>query len=111
MRGDELIVLEASPERDPDGSILRAALDAHLEAERLHAVRLLLLHALALVGLPVWLGAAWPALLPATGRRLALVAWVSLLVAVVATVISEARWLRRLARADAQLAKPRTMAS
>ena len=33
---DELIVLEASRERDPDGALMRAALGAHLELERLH---------------------------------------------------------------------------
>jgi hypothetical protein len=98
----DLLALELSSERDPDGSRLRQALGAHVALQRARASRMVLVHVLAAAGLPVWLMALWPRWASGEARRLVLVLWAwSALMAVVA-LVRERRWRwRRDAQAPA----------
>jgi hypothetical protein len=93
---DDLLVLEVSREGDPDGSRLRATLDAHFELERRHTLRMILLHATIVFSLPLWLSLAWPHLVPMGLRNLALVSWAGCAAGAVVTLVSEHRVARYL---------------
>ncbi len=111
MDDQELTVLAISRANDPDGSKLRAALEAHFEVERLHALRVFLLYLMCVSGVPVWIAAGWPALLPAGLRNLSLLAWAACATGSVMCTISELRWRRRLLDGEADLARSRTVSS
>ena len=89
-------LMRIDPGRDP--SLLRDYLEAHFAHQRACGARELLVHALAGLGLLVWLAAARPTLL---GDRLGpavLAAWAVAAVATVAACLAEARWRRRAAQ-------------
>jgi hypothetical protein len=96
-------VLEPSPAADPEGKRLRAVLHAHLELERMRAVRLLLVQLLALLGFPLWLTAAWPRLVPASLQALLLAAWAMVGGATTWAFVAVVRCKRRYARLDAEM--------
>jgi hypothetical protein len=83
---------------DPDGSKLRALLEAQYTYERMSAARSFLVHLLAMASMPVWLGASWPALLLAQVRAFALALWVGLFFIAILVGVQEWTWHRRLAR-------------
>jgi hypothetical protein len=86
---DGYIVIRPSPERDRDGSKLRQTLEAQVAIERAHALRLLLVHVVAWLSVPVGIGAAWPAP-PAGMRGLFLAGWATSLVG--ALIAGTAEW-------------------
>jgi hypothetical protein len=61
-RDVELIVVEVSPEHDPGGTRLRAALDARAESERRRLRGLFLLYSTIVFSVPLGLALAWPGL-------------------------------------------------
>lgn len=107
----DLVVLEVSPERDPDGARLRAILDAHFELERKQWLRVILVHATILFSVPLWLSLAWPGLVPLGLRNLALLSWAGCAAACVLTLVSEHHWRRELLRGEADLPTARRISS
>jgi hypothetical protein len=74
---------------------LDAVLMADAARERARAVRDLLIALLAVLGLPLWLVAAWPRQFSTSLRTLAAAGWAVAALAVVAAVV-RARWWTRL---------------
>jgi len=64
---------------DPDGSNLRTLLEVQFTYERMRTGRSFCVHLLAILGVPVWLEAIWPSLLPAEMRLFSLVLWAGIL--------------------------------
>ena len=80
---------------DPDGSKLRALLEARSEYEWMRAVRSFFVHLLAFVSVLLWLGASWPSLLPAQVQAFARVLWESLFAIAAVAAIGEWFWRSR----------------
>jgi hypothetical protein len=93
---DGFAILHSSDERDPHGSRLRGALQAHLGLERARAVRDLAVGLTALLSAPVWFAAVRPAWLPDGIRSVVLAAWFMSFVGLVMAATSEWRWRQRL---------------
>ena len=74
---------------------LDAVLLADAARERARAVRDLLIALLAVLGLPLWLLAAWPGRFSAPLRTLAATGWAVAALAVLAAAV-RARWLTRV---------------
>jgi hypothetical protein len=74
---------------------LDAVLMADAARERARAVRDLLIALLAVLGLPLWLVAAWPSQFSTSLRTLAAAGWAVAALAVVAAVV-RARWWTRV---------------
>jgi membrane protein implicated in regulation of membrane protease activity len=85
-------------DRDPDSASLHRLLEAHVVYERMAAAKKFCLDLLAFVGVVVWLGAMWPALLPQRVLDSALAVWVSLLFFAVLATVEEWLWRRKVAR-------------
>jgi hypothetical protein len=85
-------------ELDVDDTSVRRLLEAHLLYIRMGAAKRFSLHLLALVGVVVWIGAMWPALLPAKLMEYALALWGGLLFIAVLTSVEEWIWQRKVAR-------------
>src|SRR4051812_24146450 len=73
-----MIQISLDSKRDPDGSKLRALLEARSEYEWMRTMRSFFIHLLAFASVLLWLGASWPSLLPARVQAFALVLWESL---------------------------------
>jgi hypothetical protein len=86
-----------SKEHDPDGSKLRALLDAHDMCEQMSATRSFFIHLLASASVLLWLGAGWPWLLSAQVQAFALTLWGSLFFIVLVSGLGE--WIARHRRA------------
>jgi hypothetical protein len=83
-------------DRDPDGSKLRALLEAQFAYERMRAGRSFCVHILAILGVAVWSDALWPDLLPTEARLFALFLWGGILLLALWCAIQEQVSLRRL---------------
>jgi hypothetical protein len=96
-------VLEIQPdfEEDPGGGRLMDFLSAQRAYERATSRRVALVHALALLGIPVWLAAAGS--LSGFGREFVLALFVVTLIALLLAVVSESRWYRESKNAEARL--------
>ena len=66
-------------EREPDDSILRTLLEAHMKYERTNNAKSVCLHLLAIVGILVWFEAMWPAIIPGPMETFVLTVWGALL--------------------------------
>lgn len=85
-------------DRDPNDKSLRILLEAHFRYERMSAAKSLCLHLLTVVGVIVWLAAAWPFLLPSELQLFVLVLWGGLFFIAVWTGFEEWLWHRKVAR-------------
>ncbi|MFN7976081.1 MAG: hypothetical protein U0166_27735 [Acidobacteriota bacterium] len=92
---ERIVVLQRSQERDPDGSRFRGAILAHYAHERLRAVRGALAQVVAFAGLLLGVSSIWPALLPGTLRRAALVFWAAGFLGMIAAWTEERRYRRK----------------
>ena len=89
-------------ELDPNGAAVRRLLEAHATYQRMSAAKRFSLHLLALVGVVVWIGAMWPALLPTKLLEYALALWGGLLLIAVLASLEEWLWQRKVARYRAE---------
>jgi membrane protein implicated in regulation of membrane protease activity len=93
-------------DRDPNRASLRSLLEAHAVYERMAAAKKIFFDLLAFVGVVVWVGAMWPALLPLRVLDSALALWVGFLFFAILTTVEEWLWYRKVARyRDEQQAK------
>ena len=99
----DFIAFEASSENDPDGAKLRHVLGAHFAHERVRARRVVLVHWLAALSLPVWLAALRPGWPSPGSRRLLLAAWILSAVLAGASLFREWRWRVRRDREAADI--------
>jgi hypothetical protein len=83
---------------DPDGASLRRLLEAHVIYERMSGAKKFSLHLLAIVGVVVWVGAMWPALLPSQVLEPALALWGVLLFLAILASVEEWLWHRKVER-------------
>jgi hypothetical protein len=81
-----------------DEPSVRRLLEAHAVYARMSAAKRFSLHLLALVGVVVWIGAMWPALLPGNLLESALAVWGGLLFIAVLASVEEWVWHRKVAR-------------
>ena len=79
-----------------DGATLQAVLDAQRGLEIAVVRRWVLACLLIVLGVPLWLAAAWPGAMGRL-RAVALACWALCAVSLVLAVISERRWLKRRA--------------
>jgi hypothetical protein len=93
---EDVLVVGTSPQKDPDGSQLRALLQTHFAIERAQSFRDLFVHLLALASLPLGYLAARPAG-SANLRAVTLAGWLTCLVALFVATLAEVRWRRRCA--------------
>jgi polyferredoxin len=84
------------PERDGEG--VRRLLQAHERYARMSGAKTFALHLLAVVSVALWIGAMWPALLPAAVLYDALGLWVALLIFAVLASVEEWLWRRQVAQ-------------
>lgn len=89
-----VLEIRTEPRTDPDGRRMRELLQAIAEVERYAALHALTIHALAGIGVLLWVGVAFPALLPDTLRRYALAGFAVVGGVTAAVLILERRWLR-----------------
>jgi hypothetical protein len=97
MIGDDFVVFDVSPERDPDGSRLRRALEAAANREHARGLRELLIYLLAILSVPLWLCGVRPSWVSHDLRLLAATAWAVASVGLLLVLASEWRWARRRA--------------
>jgi membrane protein implicated in regulation of membrane protease activity len=83
---------------DPDGASLRKLLEAHVIYERMSGAKKFCLHLLAIVGLVVWVGAMWPAVLPSQVLEPVLALWGGLLFFAILASAGEWLWHREVER-------------
>jgi hypothetical protein len=95
---DGFIALRASPERDPEGTAVRAILDAHLAYQRTKAARYFWVHLLAMLGAAGWICVLMPRIVPVEVRELVVALWGACGVVVLAMLAVELKWWRRQAR-------------
>jgi hypothetical protein len=93
---DDLLVVEANCEQDPDGSQLTSCLLAHFARERAHARFGLVLRLWLATSVVMGLSAVWPGFPPAPWRVSLLVAWIALGAGAVGLAILEQYWKRKL---------------
>jgi hypothetical protein len=86
--------LKPDRRRDPDGKHLRELLQAIVEVDRYGALRSLAFHALAVLGVILWVANVFPADLPDRVRRIALALFAAIAVGGVVAWVLEARWQR-----------------
>jgi hypothetical protein len=67
-----LVEIPYNRDRDPDGSRMRALMNAMFDAERAGVMRSVMIHAVAWLGIPIWLIASFPAFLGDGFRRIML---------------------------------------
>jgi hypothetical protein len=103
---ESYIVVKPSPERDPDGSKLRAALQAHAALERAEAARILMVYFVALFSVPNGILALWRDALSGL-RGLAFAVWAASVAGVILAGASEWRHRRRREEVMAELEPPR----
>jgi hypothetical protein len=85
-------------EHDPEGSLLRPLLDAHLKYERTNSAKSMYLHLLAVVGLFLWVAAMWPDFIPGQIEELVLTLWGVLFVLLARASFETWTWHRKLMR-------------
>lgn len=85
------------PEHDSDHGV-RRLLEAHQRYARMSGAKTFALHLLAVVSVALWIGAMWPALLPATVLDDALGLWAALVFFAVLASVEEWLWRRQLAQ-------------
>lgn len=85
-------------DRDADDRSLRRLLKAYVVYQRMAAAKKITLELLAFVGVPVWVGAMWPTLLPLEVVDSALAVWISLLVFAASATVEEWLWHGKVAR-------------
>ncbi len=84
-------------EADADEQI-RRLLEAHRRYARMSGAKTFALHLLAVVSVALWVGAMWPAALPASILDDALALWLALVGFAVLASIEEWLWRRRVAQ-------------
>ena len=89
-----VVEIRRSPERDPDGRKLRSLLEAIARVDRLGAFRSFGVHILAVLGVVLWIGVAFPGDLPDGIRRYAILGFAALAFATLIAVGLEWRWQR-----------------
>jgi hypothetical protein len=94
---EQLLALKLSKTRDPDGVSLRGVLELHVEIERARRGRQVLVYVLGGLGVPVWLSAALPDVLPKTARSFSLAAWAVCFLCAGSVLISEWRLRKKQA--------------
>ncbi len=104
----DMFVLHGSPERDPDGRKLSAAIRAHYACERARAIRQLLVYVLAALGVLLWPLAEWPAADAARFRELTLAFFAVIFVALVVSWVKERARVHRRDRLASELHGERT---
>ena len=82
---------------DTDEAV-RRLLQAHQRYARMSGAKTFALHLLAIVGVALWIGAMWPAVLPPPVLDDALALWVALLVFAALAGVEEWLWRRRVAQ-------------
>jgi hypothetical protein len=97
-----MLQFTVDPAREPDGASLRRLLEAHVVCERMASAKRASLHLLAVVGIVVWLGAAWPSLISAQLLDAALALWALLLFLAILATVEEWLWQRKVARYRAE---------
>jgi len=65
----QVLELRVDAERDPQGRNLQRVLNAHAACERSRRLRLMLVHAIAAVGLLALAGKCWPQFVPPSLER------------------------------------------
>jgi hypothetical protein len=100
------IVVKSPRERDPDGSLLRGALELHFMIENARHARVFLVYLLGALGVPIWLTAALPARVPQSLRTPSLVAWAICLLGLLRAILSEWSLHRRRAVLLKKLGSP-----
>jgi hypothetical protein len=93
---EELTVITASWERDPDGAQLRSCLEAHLAHERAHERARVLIRLWLALAAVMGAAAVWPVVLGTAWRTAVLAAWAGLAPAVLGFSVAERYWNRRL---------------
>jgi polyferredoxin len=77
---------------------VRRLLEAHRRYARMSGAKTFALHLLAVVSVALWVGAMWPAVLPAPVLDDALALWIALLCFAVLARFEEWLWRRRVAQ-------------
>jgi membrane protein implicated in regulation of membrane protease activity len=89
-----VLEIRRSRENDPDGNQMRKLLHAIAQVDRFAALHALAVHALAGIGIVLWIGVAFPVVMPDGLRRYALAAFAAIAVAAAAVIVLERRWQR-----------------
>jgi hypothetical protein len=97
------------PQETDVDSAVRRVLEAHQRYARLSAAKTFVLHLLVIVSLALWVGAMWPALLPAAVLRDALSIWLALLFFAILAGFEEWLWHRRIARYQRERSSRQTL--
>jgi peptidoglycan/LPS O-acetylase OafA/YrhL len=90
---EEIIVLQPSREKDPDGSMLRGVLTAHFALEVAQARRVVLTCLLVVVSAIDAIVVAWPPRSPLL-RTLAVFGWIVCALGLLAAIRAERHWRR-----------------
>jgi hypothetical protein len=77
---------------------VRRLLEAHRRYARMSGAKTFALHLLAVVSVALWIGAMWPAVLPAAVLDDALALWIALVGFAVFATAEEWLWRRRVAQ-------------
>ncbi len=100
---EEPIVFRVDWQRDPEGRLLHACLEAHFAGMRAHERVRLVVRLWVAASILVWVAAVSRSFPPAAWRAPVLVAWALLAAAALGFRLGERYWLRRLADALAEL--------
>ena len=89
-----MTTVEIKPDRakDPDGRRMAELIRASSQAERFGALRSLTIHALAVLGVVLWVGVAFPRHFPEGLRRYALAGFATVALGALVALALEARW-------------------
>jgi hypothetical protein len=93
-----VLEIRAEPKTDPDGRRLRDLLEAIGQVERYAVLHTLTVHALAAIGVVLWVGVAFPAVLPDSLRCYALAGFAAVAAGTIAVLVLERRWQREQRR-------------
>jgi len=87
-----VLEIRTAPKTDPDGRRMRELLEAIAQVERYAVLHALTVHALAAIGAVLWLGVAFPSILPDGVRRFTLACFAAIGAVTVAVLVLERRW-------------------
>lgn len=103
---EDFVVLRPSPDRDPDGSRMRAAVRAHYAFEAALGARRLFVSGMAWASVAVWPVATWPGALPPRVESWARFVWAALFVGTLVAFAVERHWRTIRARLAVELGPP-----
>lgn len=87
-----VLEIRTAPKTDPDGRRMRELLEAIAQVERYAALHALTIHALAAIGVVLWAGVAFPAIMPDSLRCYALAGFAVVGGVTMAVLVLERRW-------------------